>query len=47
MNYMDFDPHLIRERNEQMLMEVTELRLEGRLRANRGARWANRSGQRA
>ena len=31
-HYMDFDPHLIRERNEQTRREVNALRLEGRLR---------------
>jgi hypothetical protein len=35
MNYMDFDPHLIRERNEQMRRKVNSLRLEERLRKNR------------
>jgi hypothetical protein len=34
-HYMDFDPHLIRERNEQMLREVNSLRLQERLRKNR------------
>jgi hypothetical protein len=34
MTYMDFDPNLIRQRNEQMLREVHSLRLEERLRAN-------------
>ena len=37
-HYMDFDPHLIRERNEQMRREVDSLRLEGRLREDRTAR---------
>jgi hypothetical protein len=36
--YMNFDSYLIRERNQQMLMEVNELRLEKQLQANRGAR---------
>jgi hypothetical protein len=35
---MDFDPHLIRERNEQMRREVDSLRLEGLLREDRTAR---------
>ena len=35
-HYMDFDPHLIRERNEQALREVNSLRLEERLREARG-----------
>ncbi len=35
MNYMDFDPHLIRERNEQMHREVNSLRLQERLRKDR------------
>ena len=34
-HYMDFDPYLIRERNEQMLREVNSLRLQERLRKNR------------
>ena len=33
--YMDFDPHLIRERNEGLLREVSTLRLEEHLRENR------------
>jgi hypothetical protein len=37
MNYMDFDPNLIRERNEQMQREVHSLRLEERLREERGS----------
>ena len=37
MNYMDFDPYLIRERNQQVLTEVNELRLEERLRDNGGS----------
>ena len=36
MNYMDFDPNLIGERNEQMHREVNSLRLEKRLREDRG-----------
>jgi hypothetical protein len=34
-HYMDFDPHLIRERNEQTRREVNSLRLAERLRDNR------------
>ncbi len=37
MNYMDFDPYTIRERNEQTLREVNSLRLEERLREARGS----------
>ena len=37
MNYMDFQPHLIRERNEQVQREITSLRLEERLRDERGS----------
>jgi hypothetical protein len=36
-HYMDFDPHLIRERNEQMRREVNSLRLQERLREARGS----------
>ena len=36
MNYMDFAPHLIRERNEQVQREINSLRLEERLREDRG-----------
>ncbi len=36
-HYMDFDPHLIRERNQQIRREVDSLRLEERLRENRGS----------
>jgi hypothetical protein len=36
-HYMDFDPYFIRERNEQMLREVNSLRLEERLRKDRGS----------
>ncbi len=35
MNHLDFDRHLIRHRNDELLWEVQELRLEERLRANR------------
>ena len=37
MNYMDFQPHVIRERNEQMQREVDSLRLQERLRKARGS----------
>ena len=40
MNYMDFDPYLIRERNQQMLKEVRAIRCEERLRENGGGRAA-------
>ena len=30
MNHMDFDPHVIRERNGQMRSEIESLRLEER-----------------
>ena len=36
-HYMDFDPYLIRERNQQMQREVRSLRLEERLREERGS----------
>ena len=35
MNYLDFDQHVIRQRNDELLREVQELRLEKDLRANR------------
>jgi hypothetical protein len=35
VNHLDFDRRLIRHRNDELLREVQELRLEGRLRANR------------
>ena len=38
MNYMDFDPRVIRERNEQMRSEIESLRLEERLRKERDPR---------
>jgi hypothetical protein len=38
VNHLDLDPHLTRQRNEQMLHEVQTLRLEERLRANRRPR---------
>ena len=34
-HYSDFDPYLIRERNEGLLREVSTLRLEKRLRKER------------
>ena len=37
-HYMDFDPYLIRERNEKMRREVDSLRLEERLRKERNPR---------
>ena len=36
MNYMDFNPYLAQERRQQMLREVDSLRLQKRLRDNRG-----------
>ena len=36
MNHMDFDPYLIRQRNEQKLREVHSLHLKERLREDRG-----------
>ena len=32
MNYMDFNPYLAQERNQQIFREVNSLRLEKRLR---------------
>jgi hypothetical protein len=43
-HYMDFDPHVIRERNEQMRREVNSLRLEERLRMERTQRGSRLSG---
>ena len=37
MNYMDFDPYVIGERNRQMQREVHSLRLEERLREECGS----------
>jgi hypothetical protein len=37
MNYVDFDPYVIGERNRQIRSEVDSLRLEKRLREDRGA----------
>jgi hypothetical protein len=34
MIYADFDPHLIRQRNHEMLQEVQTLRLDERLQAS-------------
>ena len=41
-HYMDFDAHLIRERNERMQRELDSLRLEERLREARGSSSASR-----
>ena len=38
MNHMDFDPRVIRERNEQMCGEIQLLRLQERLRKERDPR---------
>jgi hypothetical protein len=35
MNYMDFDPYMIRERNQQMQRDLDSLRLEKRSREDR------------
>jgi hypothetical protein len=35
--YMDFDPYLIGERNQQVHREMRSLRLEERLREERGS----------
>lgn len=35
MNYLDFDRRMIRQRNDELLREVQELRLEKGLRAKR------------
>ena len=43
-HYMDFDPHLIRERNERMQREVDSLRLKERLREAGGSSNASRFG---
>jgi hypothetical protein len=37
MNYMDFDPNLIREHNQQIRRQVDSLRLEERLLEDRGS----------
>src|SRR5215212_1637168 len=39
-HYMDFDPYLIRERNEQIRDEVNSLRLKKQLRKMHGLRIA-------
>jgi hypothetical protein len=36
-HYTDFDPYFIRERNQQMRSEVNSLRLQERLREDRGS----------
>jgi hypothetical protein len=36
-HYMDFDPYVIGERNQQVHREVRSLRLEKRLREERGS----------
>jgi hypothetical protein len=36
-HYMDFDPYVIRERNQQVHREVNSLRLEKQLREERGS----------
>ncbi len=37
MNYMDFNPYVIRERNQQMHREVNSLRLEALARQERAS----------
>ena len=37
MNYMDFNPYVTQERHQQMLREVNSLRLNKRLRNERGS----------
>jgi hypothetical protein len=37
MNYMDFNPYVIRERNQQMHREVNSLRLEELVRQERAS----------
>ena len=37
MNYMDFDPYLHQERRQQMHRDVISLRLNKRLRDDRGS----------
>jgi len=37
MSYMDFNPYLYQERHQQMLREVDSLRLNKRLRDDRGS----------
>ncbi len=36
-HYMDFDPYMIRERNQQVLGEINSLRLQERLRNSGGS----------
>ncbi len=43
-HYMDFDPYVIRERNERMLREVDSLRLRKQLREARGSSSGSRFG---
>jgi hypothetical protein len=38
MNYLDFDRHMIRQRNDEQLRDVLEQRLEKGSRANRRPR---------
>jgi hypothetical protein len=38
MNYPDFDRHMIRQRNDELLRQVQELRLGEGLRARRRSR---------
>ena len=38
MNYLDFDPYLVHQRNEEMIREAHLLRLEKQLQANTGPR---------
>ena len=38
MNYLNFDPYLVHQRNEEVLREVRSLRLEKQLRGNAGTR---------
>ena len=35
MNYMDFNPYVIRERNQQVHRDINSLRLEKRLQEDR------------
>jgi hypothetical protein len=41
-HHMDFDPYVIRERNERMQRELDSLRLKERLREARGSSSASR-----
>jgi hypothetical protein len=38
MNHLDFDPYLIRQRNQEIVRGVHSLRLQERLREDRGPR---------